>query len=49
MGASAPTLAGLAVLCGGEAHLALAAVAAWGVQTLTVLAQVHVVGTLVHV
>lgn len=43
------TLAGLAVLRRGEAHLALAAVAARGVQTLAVLAQVHVVGALVHV
>lgn len=43
------TLAGLAVLRGGEAHLTLAAVAARGVQTLAVLAQVHVVGALVHV
>lgn len=46
---SAATLAGLAVLRGGEAHLALAAVTARGVQTLAVLAQVHVVGALVHV
>lgn len=43
------TLAGLAVLRWGEAHLALAAVATRGVQTLAVLAQVHVVGALVHV
>lgn len=49
LGSSAPTLAGLAVLRGGEAHLALAAVAAGGVQTLAVFAQVHVVSALVHV
>lgn len=43
------TLTGLAVLGGGEAHLALAAVPAGRVQALAVLAQVHVVRALIHV
>ena len=43
------TLAGLAVLGGGEAHLTLAAVATRGVQTLAVRTQVHVVCTLIRV
>lgn len=42
-------MAGLAVLGGGEAHLALAAVPPGSVQALAVLAQVHVVRALVHV
>lgn len=48
-GARTLTLAGLAVLSGSESHLALAAVAARGVQTLAVLAQVDIIGALVHV
>ena len=43
------TLAGLAVLSRGEAHLTLAAVATRSVQTLAVLTQVHVVSTLIHI
>lgn len=43
------TLTGLAVLRGGEAHVALAAVPAGSVQALAVLAQVYVVRALVHV
>lgn len=43
------TLTGLAVFCRSEAHFALAAVAAWSIQTLSVLTQVHVVCTLIHV
>lgn len=42
-------LAGLVVLCGGEAHLTLTAVSAWSIQTLTVFTQVHIVCTLIHV
>lgn len=42
-------MTGLAVLRGGEAHLALAAVPPGSVQALAVLAQVHVVRALVHV
>ena len=43
------TLTGLAVLCSGEAHLALTAIASRSVQTLAVLTQVHVVRTFIHV
>lgn len=43
------TLAGLAVLCGIEAHLALAAVTPRCIETLPVLTQVHVIRTLVHI
>lgn len=43
------TLTGLAVFCGSEAHLTLAAVATRSVQTLAVLTQVHVVCALIHV
>lgn len=42
-------LTGLVVLCRGEAHLTLTAVSAWSVQALTVLTQVHIVCTLIHV
>lgn len=42
-------LAGLVVLCRGEAHLTLTAVSAWSIQALTVLTQVHIVCTLIHV
>lgn len=43
------TLAGLAVLCGIEAHLTLAAVTPRCIETLSVLTQVHIVRTLVHI
>lgn len=43
------TLAGLAVLCGVEAHLALTAVTPRCIETLSILTQVHVVCTLVHI
>lgn len=43
------TLAGLAVLCGVEAHLALAAVTPGCIEALAILTQVHVVRTLVHI
>lgn len=43
------TLAGLAVLCGVEAHLALAAVTPRRIETLSILTQVHIVCTLVHI
>lgn len=43
------TLTRLAVFCRRKAHLALAAVATWSIQTLAVLTQVHVVCTLIHV
>lgn len=42
-------LTGLAVFCRSEAHLALAAVASWSIQTLAIFTQVHVVCTLIHV
>lgn len=42
-------LAGLAVLGGGEAHLALTAVPSWSIETLAILTQVHVVRTLIHI
>lgn len=43
------TLAGLAVLCGIEAHLALTAVTPRCIETLSILTQVHIVRTLVHI
>jgi len=43
------TLAGLAVVSRGEAHLTLAAVSSRSVQTLAVLTQVHVIRALIHV
>jgi len=43
------TLAGLAVLGGIEAHLTLAAVAPRCIETLSILTQVHIVRTLVHI
>ena len=43
------TLAGPVVLRGAEAHLAFAAVAAGDIETLPVLAEVHVLRTFVSV
>ena len=43
------TLAGVLVLCGVEAHLAFTAVPPGGIETLPVLAKVHVLRTLVPV
>lgn len=43
------TLAGLAVLCGIEAHLALAAITPRCIETLSILTQVHIVRTFIHI
>lgn len=42
-------LAGLAVLCGIEAHFALAAITPRCIETLSVLTQVHIVRTFIHI
>lgn len=43
------TLTGPVIVCGGEAHVTLTPVTSGEIQTLTILTQARVKGTLIHI